>query len=141
MAEAFAVIGLAAGIVQFVDCGFRWAITAQELAHSREGSLEENNELENIVNHLLAQVAVLKSNSTLFNHRGLDALVGVCSQLAKELKVILDTLKVDRTKSQRREIIRKSFNNLRKRGKIKDIERRLFKIRDEICFHLQVILL
>ena len=60
------------------------------------------------------------------------------SMLALLLAVLM-TLKAQKSESGL-ETVRKSLRNMRKKGKIQDIEKRLGKIRDELNFRLTAIL-
>jgi hypothetical protein len=139
--EAVAAIGLASGIVQFADCGIRWASSANELYKSGNGALRENSELEVVVDSLRAFVLQLKTDGRLQDDHKLEALVATCLPLADELIEILGKLKVEGEKANRRESIRKALKSLVSRGKIQDIDERLGRIRDQICAHVNYILL
>jgi hypothetical protein len=93
--EALAAIGLASGIVQFADCGVRWASSAKELYTSSNGMLQENSELENVTSSLRAVVLGLKTDKRLQGDKNLDALIAECLPLADELMDILNKLKVE----------------------------------------------
>jgi len=139
MAETLAAIGLASSIMQFVDCGIRWASRAQELYKSVDGCLKENSELEGVINDLRAMLVGL-NGSLLSGEPELEALVLACSQLADELRGILRALRVDQKKSPWKESVMKGFESMRKKSQMLDIERRLFRLRDQICAHLNILL-
>lgn len=116
--EALAAIGLASNIVQFADCGIRWASSAIELYTSGSGALQENSELEKVINSLRSVVFGLKTENRLQSDKNLDALVAACLPLADELTVILGKLKVDWQNKSRRESITKALRGLWKREHI-----------------------
>ncbi|USP74058.1 hypothetical protein yc1106_01332 [Curvularia clavata] len=138
--EALVAIGLASNIVQFADCGIRWVSSAIELYKSGNGALQENGELQKVINSLRSVVLGLKTENRLQGDKTLDALVAACLPLADELTVILSKLKIDGQNRNRQEIIRKALQSLLKKEHIQDIERRLERIRDQICVHVNFLL-
>lgn len=139
--EALAAIGLASGIVQFADSGIQWASGTKELYKSGNGALQENSELEVVVDSLRALVVKLKTDGHLQDDFKLEALVAACMPIADGLVEILGKLKVEGDKAKRLESTRKALKSLVSRGKIQDLEKRLSRIRDQICAHVNYILL
>ena len=90
---------MASGIVQFADCGIRWALSAKELYTGGTGILKENSELEKVIESLRFVVNRLKKDDRLQGDDTLDALVAACSPLSDELSAILNTLKVEERKA------------------------------------------
>lgn len=60
MAEALAAIGIAATVLQFVDCGIRWMSNANEIYTDGTGTLKENNELEAVIQSIRGMMLGLK---------------------------------------------------------------------------------
>ena len=50
--EALAALGLASNIIQIVDFGARLLSKSREIHHSADGSLDENNILEDVTSNL-----------------------------------------------------------------------------------------
>ena len=138
MAEAIAIISLLGNIVQFVDTGTKVLSSTYELY--KKGSLEENSELSSTTGCLQGALELLQNGPMVKSDTRLSALVLGCSQLADELMAILDKLKPDKRKNVLLESTLKSLHSVKARGKIKDIERRLNKMKDDLCFRLNVIL-
>jgi hypothetical protein len=138
--DALAAIGLSANIVQFVDCGIRWVSDTIELYNSANGALEENVELERVVEDLRALIRKIKAGSQFAGDRKLQSLLVICSGLADDLMALLLSLKIDGSKNHKLEIVKKSIKTFRRKGQIKEIEQRLFKVRDQLCTNLAVLL-
>jgi hypothetical protein len=139
--EALAAISLAGNILQFVDTGAKVVSVATEIYKSSSGSLQEHEELEVIAKDLEQQSSTL--NSALDTSR--DPLVGKlltsCKTIASELTVVLGRAKQPQNRHGIATSVRLSFRVLRSASKIKDLERRLDRIRAEICARLLVLLL
>jgi hypothetical protein len=115
--------------------------STKELYTSGNGALQENSELEVVVDSLRALVVKLKTDGRLQDDLKLEALVAACMPIADELIEILGKLKVEGDKAKRLESTRKALKSLVSRGKIQDLEKRLSRIRDQICAHVNYILL
>lgn len=136
--EALAVLGVGAALVQFVDTGLRWTNTSIELYNSAAGALAENLELETVCEdiRILAEESQLGEQSA--DDAKLQALLTSCCTLAEELLKLLLSLKVDKNKSQRIEVFKKSIKAVRTKSLLKAVQQRLFIVRDQVCVHLQM---
>jgi hypothetical protein len=138
MAESLAAFGLASNIVQFVDFGMKLISYGRELYSSAEGVLKENNTIEKIALDIKLMTQNLASG---VNHdEALQGLVTACNKLSHDLLAVLDTLKIDTEKDRRMEAMKKSLKSLQKRREIKGIYKRLCKVRDQVCSHLNYLL-
>lgn len=141
--EALVAIGLAGSIVQFVDCGIRWVSNARQLYNNISGLSDENAELELVITDIEKLIPQLRNRApgigTDPEPELMELLVG-SFKLAGELKHILQDLRVDPQKNHRAESITRSFKSLRKKSQIKDIERRLYRMRDQVCAHAVLLL-
>jgi hypothetical protein len=128
MAEALVALGIAGNVVQFVDCGIRWAASWKEIYQN--GTLERNNELEKVITALDGSISSFETTDDK-----LKEIVIAASTLTKALRHILQDLKRDDQKNRRLEAVKASYKTLRKNTRIMDIEQRLFKMRDQISAH------
>jgi hypothetical protein len=148
MAEAFAAIGLAGNIVQFLDLGTILLLKGQELYKSADGALKENLEIEKLASEVKSLSQKLTSethcrflsDSTTEHTVAIRKLANTSHGLAEELLDILRSLKIDKKKIKRWDSFKKSFRSVMKKDKIRDLERRLGNIREEICLQLVVLL-
>ena len=138
MTEALAIVGLASNVVQFMDAGGNLISLIRELY--RDGSLTENTELEKRIGVLQASLEKLKDSPTSLNDGTLTVLVEASFALSSDLMAILKGLRPNKLKNQLLQATSKSLKTIRRRGQMKDIERRLEKMRDAICSHLSVLL-
>lgn len=142
-AEALALVGLAGNVVQFVSSAQQGLSYARELYHN--GSLAENSEMEKITRYSLETFSILKENvnpsSGLTTRKEDQEIFQECENVSRELLNLLNDLKPDNRKSQWREAASKSVRTMRARSKIKDLEKRLRRLREMICLRLNVVLL
>ena len=138
MAEVLAIVGLAGNVVQFMDAGGNLILLIRELY--RDGSLTENTELEKRIGVLQASLEKLKDGPASLKDSALAVLVEACFILSSDLMAILKGLRPNKQKNQLLQATSKSLKTIRRRGQMKDIERRLEKMRDAICSHLNVLL-
>ena len=138
MAEALAIVGLASNVAQFMDAGGSLILLIRELY--RDGSLTENTELEKRIGVLQASLEKLKDSPVSLKDGALAVLVEACFVLSSDLMAILKGLRPNKQKNQLWQATSKSLKTIRKRGQMKDIERRLEKMRDAICSHVSVLL-
>jgi len=148
MAEAFAAVGLAGNIIQFLDYGTILLLKGQELYKSADGALKENVEIE----ELASEVKLLCQNLTSGTHYqflgdatsdhtvAIRKLAKTSHGLAEELLDVIKSLKIDKKKNKRLESVKKSFQSVMKKDKIRDLERRLGNIKEEVCLQLVVLL-
>jgi hypothetical protein len=140
MADALAAFGLASNIVQFVDAGIKLVSYGRELYCSEEGASKENT----VIDKIAADIKLITqnlANGVVNNDPALQEMVGKCAELAGDLHALLQVLKIDTQKNRRMETMKKSLKSFRKRHEIKDIYDRLCKVRDQVCFHLNYLLM
>ena|ERR1700761_6916942 len=137
--EAFAVLGVAGNIVQFLEVAQRGVAFARELY--RNGSLSENSVVEERTRYSLETFKILGQNSQ--NSRMTDndrVMLAGCEKLAQDLIELLESLKPDSQKNKFVQAASKSMKTVLLRPKIKDLEKRLQTLRNAICHRLDVIL-
>jgi archaellum biogenesis ATPase FlaH len=142
MAEAFATLGIAANIAQFVSYGIQLVSTGREIYSSIEGAQDRYHELEIIIEDIKA----INAETVFYNDscqvRGflyssdesaILQLVGECESLADKLLVILSTLKVSKDARFRRlETLRQTLKVSVKDKDIQDLKERLLGIDDRL---------
>ncbi|KAF2179614.1 hypothetical protein K469DRAFT_640898 [Zopfia rhizophila CBS 207.26] len=138
MVEALALVGLACNVVQFLDVGGKTISYIRELY--KAGSLKENAEIEDRILLLQASLEKFKEGPLLQQEEKLSALVKGSLLLSNDLMAIIQDLKPKKQRNQLLEATSKSLKTVRKRGEIKDMERRLGAMQDSVCTYLRVTL-
>ncbi len=139
--EALASIALAGNILQFAEFGVKVVSIAKEVYKSSTGSLPEHQELEVIVRDLEQHFSSFNSGVDTCGDPLILKLLETCKTLASELSLILQRVKPPNTQHNLVGSVRGSIRVLRSKGEIKDLERRLDRVRAEICARLLVLLL
>jgi len=143
MLDPLTAISLASAVVQFVDFSVKLVSAGHELYE--KGSLADNDEVEQITQDLANLTEELGADRPAAAKQlsqdeiAIKKLARSCKELADDMLAVLTTLKAQKSESGL-ETVRKSLRNMRKKGKIQDIEKRLGKIRDELNFRLTAIL-
>ena len=138
MAEALAIISLVGNIVQFISVGIKVTSDAHEIY--KTGSLESNAEVAQATGRLKGALDLLQNGPMVERDKELSELVLDCSKLADEVNTILKGLKPNRRKNQLFEATSKSLKTVKARGRIKNVERKLDKMKNDACFRLNVLL-
>lgn len=141
--EALAAVGLAGNIVQFIDFSCKLFGQANSIYHSRSGATKDALDLETITESLVKLTTHLENNlNGQYNRRYQDAqrnlqpLAKDCSNIAKELVTILQSVRAKSTNS-RWESFRASLAYLIKEAEISNLEKRLNEYRSQIILELQ----
>jgi hypothetical protein len=143
MAEAIARLSLAANIAQFVDYAARLVSKAQELYHSASGLLEEDVELVEItadLDVLNRRILSSSGDSRLNESSGLCGFVDTCLQLSTQLRELIQSTGLGPGERRKWKSVKKSLHSLLRRNEVRDIESRLRRVREHICFHITVLL-
>lgn len=88
--------------------------------------------------HILVQG--IQAGTQFTGRQRLQDLLAVCSKLADDSIVLLMSLKINNQKNHRLESLRKSMESLHQNGGVGELERRLFKVQDQICAHPAILL-
>jgi hypothetical protein len=132
--EALAAIGLVGNIVQFVNFGNKLIANSIELYHSYDGALAENVDIEAATEHLA--VLVKKLEDDVVGDGALRDLSRLCQKAANDLLAALNTVKVKNTQ-EKWESVRKALRSVWSKEKIRELEQRLAKFKEEL--NLQVV--
>jgi hypothetical protein len=129
MMDPFTALGLAAGLVQFIDFGSRLISGSMERYRSVSGTSAGNVELESITEDLKSIVDNLETKPARPNTRQLSKLELTLEDLATksktaadELLVVLDDLKV-RGRCKRLDSFIQAVRSIGKERKIQDLQK------------------
>ena len=144
MLDPVTAIGLASSMIQIVDFGCRLVSQTQEVYHSASGATKDNvtrAEITKDISSLLKDLTRKDQNFPRLNPDdiALGKLVDSCEHEANELMHLLEQLDVPDNVTQWKSC-RKAIKIVREEGKVKDIERRLFKLQKQIDSRLHVMM-
>jgi hypothetical protein len=137
MAEAFAVLGIAANIAQFVGYVIQLISEGKEIYESLHGARDEHHELEIIkeitkLSEELQTIIPQPGISTRLpsgDEKAIWRLAEECKPLADQLLHILNDLKVPTDRRFRwLETVRQTFRSAKKGKEIEELKRRLLDI-------------
>ncbi|KAK3314400.1 hypothetical protein B0H66DRAFT_568374, partial [Apodospora peruviana] len=139
MAEALAALGVAANVLQFVECGLRVMKTAHQLKSSTDGATA--TELEDLTRDLSTSMHTLKASPVSHMSLDLSKSISTCADLSDELASMLSSLKLDPKDSTPWKRLKVSVQTHRKAGEIGQLDARLTKLRSQIMDSLNFNLL
>ena len=141
MAEAYALIGLAANIAQFVEYSTVLISKVKEIYRSAEGAGKENLEIEMVVqdiSNLGANIAVAAhqaSSRTKLSEdeKAIHDLAGSSKDIADRLLMSIRALKI-RDDSHHRKLmsLRLAFRSIQKRKEVEELEKRLRRVQEQL---------
>lgn len=132
--DPFTALSPACGIIQVVDFSTKAVTKCRELY--KDGSSSENEDFEEMANHLLS----LRASLDVPNQRSQDKLqelAGKCSDTAEDLIKELRKLKTNRSR-KKLEVASKAFKTLWKKEAIEEIWKRLCQYRNILDTHILV---
>jgi hypothetical protein len=132
--DPWAILQIAACILQFVDAGCQIVSAAREVYESPDGVKKEIAELKSLVEDVQCQKSKIQSSQWLSNdEKALKALVQDCVELSKRLEKILAKLTV-RKDAQFRilESTRVSIEAMRHSRAIAEIKERLLELQSHV---------
>jgi hypothetical protein len=135
---ALAALGLVGNIMQFIDFGIRSVRSVREVYKSATGTLQSLSELE--------KEAIIQAG--LFDTRNLSGdvdfrlaqLVATCCSTSIELVELLRSFRINPKKNRFLQAASKSLKAHRAKSRIKEMERKLLRARDDACTRLIVLL-
>lgn len=146
MIEPLTAFALAGNIVQFVEVGYKITRVLQQLW---KGSMtDENIEIELVMKDMDEICTRLLSTSKITtapwkDDEKLRTLAESCQKLSKELDTVLQKLviKSKRKDSKRRlEVLQKALKSMLEMDKIKDLQKRIAALGEQISVHMLYIL-
>jgi hypothetical protein len=129
--EALAAIGLVGNIVQFVDFSQKLISKSIQLYHSCDGALAENTDIEIATKNLLILNKKLKDDATTVDDGALQSLCHSCHNAGIDLLMALNKVKV-KDRQQPWESVRKALQSVWNKKKIKALEQRLAKFKEDL---------
>jgi hypothetical protein len=133
--ETLATIGLVGNIIQFVDFSEKLLAKSVQLYHSYDGALVENIDIETATNNLLILNKKLKDDAIIVGDEQLQRLCLACQNAGNDLLVELNKVKV-KNRQQVWQSVRKALRSVCSKEKIKELEQRLTKFKEELDFYL-----
>jgi hypothetical protein len=150
--DPFSAISLAGNIVQFVDFTTKLVDKGHEIYRSGDGALIENLELEAITRNLTGLLSQLSKpfrdapTSSSSSKDGVESkdlalkkLSESCVSVAKDLLHTLEGIKVNGS-HRKWHSVRQALKTSWSKEKIEDLVRRISRYRDELSFHLMIVL-
>ncbi|KAI9666492.1 MAG: hypothetical protein M1821_004428 [Bathelium mastoideum] len=138
MAEAIAVLGLAASVLQFVDFGSRVASNFRKFYNSHHQDREDVPDLQRIntnLQQILRDLQVPKAGC--FEDTGLVELANDCQAVASELDRLLKSLfKADTESHGKLEAFKASFKLMWKEKGLRSLQERIDHFRNQLVVHL-----
>lgn len=131
--EPLAALGLCSSILQIVDFSCKLLSKGNQLRASFSGVLPENEQLEQVIKHLNGLITKLQQQQSSNHMEGLEGIVDLCIQTARELLDVLQHLKIKGVNSGWKSF-RAAVKSVWKKEKIEEILCRLELLRDEIQF-------
>jgi hypothetical protein len=152
--DPITAVGFAASILTFIEFGYEIVTGTLEIAKS--GSTSENIHVSVVIGDLHEVVKSLspppsnsstiplgnlpgKSSAMSGHERALERLAEKCQELSNELVTLLENLSIAPGSSLWASA-RVSLRNMRKKGKIADLENKLDKYRSEILVRIVLML-
>lgn len=141
--DPFTAIGLASDIVQFVDFSSTLVSGAREIYSSASGARTEHDEADLAIDRLrdltrrLPRVVPIQTLTP--DDRRLLSLKTGCEGVSDELEKILEAGRA-RTPGSKRSSFRASWNNIRNRDKLANLQSRLDRYRGEVFGVLQAMI-
>jgi hypothetical protein len=125
--------GLAAGILQFLDCGSRYATTAWKIYRNGQEGLKDD--LQSALKSL--QLSVPKASGKVETQPGIVTLAKECQKVAGDL---VDSLSKIPTSERfgKREAFKAAIKVIRTKEEIHNLEGRITAFRQQLTFHLLV---
>jgi hypothetical protein len=131
MAEAFAVLSIAANVAQFVDYATQLASGGKEIYNSLDGARSEHQALKLIINDIKNLNHESQPANATFSPDGIRfrKLAAECEPLADKLLAILKDLEIPNDARFRGlQTVRQTIRGAAKKKDIQDLQRRLADI-------------
>lgn len=138
MAEALAGLGVAASIAQFAALGLKGATLAWKCYESADGLLKDQEDLVKISQDLQERCRLLQAEPPGEIDSSLAKLLITARELAIDLEAELMKLKRASDAGPLLKVLQ-ILRVFRRQSKIGDIQRRLFRLRDQILLSLLAI--
>lgn len=136
--EALAALSLAGNIAQFAELSVKLVKTATKL-YKDEG-IPDLVEIEAVNSDVQRMMQSIKSDQASVHDTDLEFLSQMCIDVSNDLKTLLDSVKVTKTKRMARESVSKAIKSHFQKGNIKALEDRVLRLRDQVCAHVAILI-
>ncbi|RSL57438.1 hypothetical protein CEP53_006487 [Fusarium sp. AF-6] len=141
MAEALAALGVAANVLQFIECGYRIVKAAQELKADKDEFMLSTGETEMLAKSLNLTLGQIQTGCAIPIPPHLSTTISTCIELSEKLGRLLDDIKVPPKEKPIWKRIQAWFKTYTKVDEIKSLDNRLTLLRTNICDQLNLGLL
>ncbi|RTE74705.1 hypothetical protein BHE90_010829 [Fusarium euwallaceae] len=141
MAEALAALGVAANVLQFIECGYRIVKAAQELKSDKDEFMISTGETEMLAKSLNLTLGRIQTGCAIPIPPHLSTPISTCIELSEKLGRLLDDIKVSPKEKPIWKRIQAWFKTYTKVDEIKSLDNRLTLLRTNICDQLNLGLL
>lgn len=141
MAEALAALGVAANVLQFIECGYRIVKAAQELKADKDEFMLSTSETEMLAKSLNLTLGQIQTGCAIPIPPHLSTPISTCIELSEKLGRLLDDIKLPPKERPIWKRIQIWFRTYSKVDEIKSIDNRLTLLRTNICDQLNLGLL
>lgn len=137
MLDPITIIGLAGNIVQFVDFSWKLLCETKSLYSSSTGITADNDVLEDIANDIIClDDALTASSAAGAIPDQLKSLAGQCTEIAQELLVNLDKIRVKEPHKKWKSFVA-ALRSIWKKEQIHGLVVRLERLREQTQSRLQ----
>ncbi|RSL90657.1 hypothetical protein CDV31_015647 [Fusarium ambrosium] len=141
MAEALAALGVAANVLQFIECGYRIVKAVQELKSDKDEFMISTGETEMLAKSLNLTLGQIQIGCAIPIPPHLSTPISTCIELSEKLGRLLDDIKVSPKEKPILKRIQAWFKTYTKVDEIKSLDNRLTLLRTNICDQLNLGLL
>jgi hypothetical protein len=131
-------IGLASGIITFIDVSYKIVRGTYEIYSSATGATEENIHIAAVAEDLKSATEVLQDDPEGVDDHELLELSKKCCALSQDLSELLRKLQAD--DKSRLQSFKVAWRSVRKQKDVSSIEKRLDTYRQQIILRLNLLL-
>lgn len=140
--EALAALGLAANIAQFIGMAGKAVAKTRELALREKTLMNENEELQSIVSDFKTALSMMRvegGDHDVANAQ-LTELAVAAKTICAEIETKLDGIKARRAKKKRLDSLYATWQEMNLKEVFHSLSERLSDLRNQITFHINIIL-
>lgn len=142
--EALVALALAGNVAQFIEYSIKAILKTSELFGSANGTVEEIEDLGDIVDSVKQSLKSIKGSKTTINNgvvldTVLENLNASCLAISGKIMTILDGLKLNDDDTRFNKVMQRA-RALAKKPELDELCRRLYSLRDQISAHLLVLI-
>ncbi len=142
--EALVALALAGNVAQFIEYSIKAILKTSELLGSTNGTVQEINELGDIVDSVEQSLKSIQGSKTTINNGVvldvvLENLNASCLAISGKIMTILDGFKLDDDDTRFYKVMQRA-RALAKKPELDELCRRLYSLRSQISAHLLVLI-